>query len=1088
MSRFLSKALSVRVLVVVALVVVGLPIIPAATAVTPPAAREIAERLGKLIKLDAARRPAEAKIRVAVISSGVDAASLPKVLDQQISGARWDGIGYGTYAASVVFQLAPQAQITSMNVYGGKDIVPDSLLAALNWTSANAKAFDAVLFAFPPNDYLDPITAAMAAGSWETITSALGRARLDGKRGPVFGLPMDAGLMWKATKDASPADRDVLYKFRSAVQTWNSIRDDIAALTRSDVGVVAPAGDVGPHLQTIHGVASLPDVETVGGFNSGRPSALSASGPSIDGRVKPDVLAPTGIVGLIPQNATLSKELAHRRLLDASLEPAWSFGSPPTLARTRLDTTVASAAYVAAAMAGMSAGGEHDVTRQRAALTAASVPFDGVAVWRQGAGELRFVPDARFASSRPLVAGNGDLGAQPDSGVWSTAVRVLGARASDAHAHITDFAGVEPNGATSTRSVASGPPVSAHVTKDGVTLDLPLGDGSYSGGLYCGYTAVSVPGTGDDADPRAKANGIPAGTEQVPTCLVEGTRLRAFGFYIHDLPAENLTFGLLPAMPVGSSLLDKPLALLPVNPLATKLFFKVTNKDGNAYFSNIPPGFYTIRQWSDYGSPVTQTVANSHSGLPIKTDTDLGEEVGYQSFQALVLTPLCTDQVSNAAGEDLCTSAALEKRFGSDNVTFDPTTWTYLVTVAPGVQERVVFNKLKKMPGTAVSSRYIDLLAYKDFTFLTSALPVGVDPKTLDGLAGRSLLQSWSFGQGSRPDSISGIYNPILGLSGIGGGQVGVAWYPFNLTTPNYKAHMSLDFDYTLRNATILVAVQMGNDVGTGAVTPVGELKVPDTNITSGQQVFGSSGGRAHFDFHLLPKGASTGKLWLILVPPVNSALATADIGNVSFELDTWTNDVWPPITFPGPAALIGTNPLKPGVVAGHSFVVDPNYSRRQMSHAGCRLVDQGGQRANVCEDWEVMVHSPGDDAATYDVMDAASHASVRPQLIAGRAGFFDPHRGVHDFTQVLAFDLPSAPALEASVHLTNAFRTNGRFWEQLVLSKSFLAGHNGAVQFRIVDNVPGRRSMLLGVPHAAGGVPVAPYVPYAPTASFLDM
>ena len=134
------------------------------------------------------------------------------------------------------------------------------------------------------------------------------------------------------------------------------------------------------------------------------------------------------------------------------------------------------------------------------------------------------------------------------------------------------------------------------------------------------------------------------------------------------------------------------------------------------------------------------------------------------------------------------------------------------------------------------------------------------------------------------------------------------------------------------------------------------------------------------------------------------------------------------------------------------------------------------------------MVHSPGDDAATFNVVDAGSHSTLKARLIAGRGGFFDPRRGVHDFTEVLAFDAPSATVLESSVHLTNAFRTNGRFWEQLVLSKSFLAGHTGAVQFRIVDNVPGRRSVLLGVPHELGGVPVAPYVPYVPTSSFLGI
>jgi hypothetical protein len=405
------------------------------------------------------------------------------------------------------------------------------------------------------------------------------------------------------------------------------------------------------------------------------------------------------------------------------------------------------------------------------------------------------------------------------------------------------------------------------------------------------------------------------------------------------------------------------------------------------------------------------------------------------------------------------------------------------------VQQRIVFDKLKKMPGTAVSSRYIDLLSYNDFTFLTSHLPLGLDARKLDAVAGQSLLQTWSFAPGSRPDSTSATYNPLLGLTGLGGSQVGVAWYPFNLTTPNYKMHMSLDFGYALRNAMIIVAVQTGEDAAAGVVTPVGQLRVPlDGRAMDGLAAFGANNGKAHFDFNLLPKGASQGKLFLFFVPPVNTLLSSAAVSDMSFELDTWTNDVWPPATFPGPAALIGTNPLKPGVVAGHSFVVDPNYSARQMSHAGCRLTDEGGARANVCEDWVVMVHSPGDDAATFDVTNASTHRSVKPEVIAGRSGFFDPHRGTHDFTSTIAFDVPSIPALEASIDVTNAFKTNGRFWEQLALPKSYLATESGPVQFRIVDNVPGRGNMLLGVTHRNGGVTVAPYIPFVATSSFLGI
>ena len=218
-----------------------------------------------------------------------------------------------------------------------------------------------------------------------------------------------------------------------------------------------------------------------------------------------------------------------------------------------------------------------------------------------------------------------------------------------------------------------------------------------------------------------------------------------------------------------------------------------------------------------------------------------------------------------------CTQAALEKRFGAKNVTFDPTTWTYLVMVAPGVQQRIVFDKLKKMPGTAVSSRYIDLLSYNDFTFLTSHLPLGLDARKLDAVAGQSLLQTWSFAPGSRPDSTSATYNPLLGLTGIGGSQVGVAWYPFNLTTPNYKMHMSLDFGYTIDDALVAVVVTVGKETRVALLSPQGTFQLPpETKLsldTSKVPPFGVATGQASFTFDLKPGGNAAGTLSFLTLP-----------------------------------------------------------------------------------------------------------------------------------------------------------------------------------------------------------------------------
>ena len=186
--------------------------------------------------------------------------------------------------------------------------------------------------------------------------------------------------------------------------------------------------------------------------------------------------------------------------------------------------------------------------------------------------------------------------------------------------------------------------------------------------------------------------------------------------------------------------------------------------------------------------PNPQTVdgaSHGHSVGPIPTPV----RGRVPELQALVRRP-CARRGDYRAGEDLCTSAALQKRFGEDNVTFDATTWTYLVTIAPGVEQRIVFDKLKKMPGTAVSSRYIDLLSYEDFTFLTSQV---ADTKALDEVVGRpALLQSWSFGR-LPGDSVAHL-DPVLGLSGLVG--AGAAWCrPVQHQEAELQGANSLDFD-----------------------------------------------------------------------------------------------------------------------------------------------------------------------------------------------------------------------------------------------------------------------------------------------------
>lgn len=1042
-------------------------------------------------ELDASLRPSTTGVRVALVSSGVDTSVLPESLRSHISllGSGGDPVGYGTYAASLLLQLDPGARITSIGIYPNGRFNPDWQAGAMEWAKANAKNLDVVLYAVPPSEFLDPVSATMAAGLWDATADAISDQALAGSKGPVFGVPLWGNLRAALTRDLPPTERALIDRFSALTGRWAQARAQVSAINAAGVAVVAPAGDQGPGPQTVFGIANFPEVVAVGAFNGTGVSPTSASGPSMDGKVKPDLVAPSGLVGLLPPASALAKSLGARGLLDASLEPVWNAGAPLTDARARLDSTMVPATIVAAATGGMAAEGLREVARQRGALTAAAVPLPGVPVWRQGAGVLRRVPDAAFARSRPLALAHGDLGLEPDAGTWAAPVPFSAGPAgapspAGATTSLTDLQGVGLDARPALSQVAAvgaAPPVSAKVTNAGVEVSVPLGDGSYQGGLYCGYTEVSVPLTDATVTPGVDANGIPEGAEQVPTCLVKGNRLRGYGFYIHNIPAENLTFGLLPALPAGEDLLHHAFMLLPVDPLATKLFFKVTDAQGNARFPNVPPGYYKIRQWSDYGAPVREVIDG------VVKDHEIGETVGYQSFEALVLSGVCTDDTpegNNAAVPGPC-KANLDQAFGAENVAFEKPTLGYLVAVGPDTR-RVVFDRFKKMPGAGVTSRYIDQIdPVKDLKFVSLDLPA--TPAAADVSANPATsplpVNPWTFvAPAATVSQAVATVSPNLAGGGTKIGA-GIASYPFALTTPNYKAHMSLNFSYDLTNATIIAVVVVGKSVHYGVVTPTASVQQPSLGLTSPLVIpptnaMVHSTGKANFEFHMLPKGAAQGTLYLVFVPAYsNTAVSTATLDNLSFELDTWTNTLWPATTFP--ATL--TSPAR----QGHAFTVSSNYSPRQLPAAGAAPHCRG----DVCEDWEVMVHSPGDNAATFDVVDTAagpSGPSVMADIAPAGGGLFDPHRGVHDFTQTLAFANSTIAGVELNATIPNAFRTNGRFWEQLSLPGAVLAAHPGPLEMRIVDNEVGRLSPLL--PHVDGPVPVAPYRPYTSSSTLVQV
>src|SRR5581483_7880304 len=251
--------------------------------------------------------------------------------------------------------------------------------------------------------------------------------------------------------------------------------------------------------------------------------------------------------------------------------------------------------------------------------------------------------------------------------------------------------------------------------------------------------------------------------------------------------------------------------------------------------------------------------------------------------------------------------------------------------------------------------------------------------------------------------------------------------------------------------------VTVGHETRVAVLSPQGAVEVPKADLSPVlKQVppFGVGTGQASFTFDLKPQGNAAGTLSFLVLPLNPLRPASVHLSDRSFELTTWQRIDWPPAMLP----RHGTD------VMGHSFQVDSHYSARQMNHPGCRHIDNGSSAADVCEGWQVMVHSPLDDAETFDVVDVADGQSFMTALADAGGGYVNPHRGTQGERKPLldTGGLPLPILTGAVVAPKLGVVVNGRFWEQLVLPAAALAAHPGPVEIRIEDNAPGRNSTRL--------------------------
>src|SRR5215210_1757922 len=85
------------------------------------------------------------EVRVLLVSSGADKATLGDGYAKQLArSGDVDAVGLGTYAASVLFQVAPKSHVTAVDVYREGKVNRAAVGETLHWAREHAKDLDAV--------------------------------------------------------------------------------------------------------------------------------------------------------------------------------------------------------------------------------------------------------------------------------------------------------------------------------------------------------------------------------------------------------------------------------------------------------------------------------------------------------------------------------------------------------------------------------------------------------------------------------------------------------------------------------------------------------------------------------------------------------------------------------------------------------------------------------------------------------------------------------------------------------------------------------------------------------------------------------
>lgn len=684
----------------------------------------VTQALTSAIRAQVPVTPAAAGPRILLLGTGVRADLFPADLKARIKARApnagsdlTDAYGWGTLAASVIFQVAPRASITSMRVTpldsNWTMANLDSLAQGLEEARARRAEFDVILLAFPPSAALDPLThlaahlnygGTVGRGLHLVVEGLLqNHARMPGAN--VAGIPTDRSLRDKLFARANLNQRDAIERYVSLSTQWNRVLRAVTALSSSGVGVVAPAGDftrkqrgtgavIPLSTQTIYGLSALPQVITIGAAVAGTSlSPTSGRGPTLGLGLKPDALAPADVLGLMPGDARLpwpdasSRLPATGRLIDWADPLVPDTACPDLTSKYRCvleGSSLVAAAVASANLASLVARGTPHTAATRAAdddeilrgivwSAASRTHATGALPWEEGAGILSglasFDPARTPVALAPIAVGETgwDVRSQVAVPMWAGAARADGARAV-----LTAFAGPSPTGETRTYTLNDATRVTA--TLAGSTLTAVSNPARAQGGLYAGRVDLSNAGSQLVALPMYLVQDIPVDFS-IQAATGAGERI------------ENDTIVLFAGLPPNVGILGEAWKTLssgfgqsggePTNRLILRYGVSrdvratsaPADDHGRGRIDAVPPGFYKMHLLGDYTmSAVQDRGAREELGLLLaSTGSEAAKVTGANLFVSAM--PPCGVEAQPSgpmAGGCLAGSFTTEKDAGTD--------------------------------------------------------------------------------------------------------------------------------------------------------------------------------------------------------------------------------------------------------------------------------------------------------------------------------------------------------------------------------------------------------------------------------------